>query len=191
MSLSDWLISIAAILWLLTVAWFDIRERKVPHPAWTGIPLIVAAIYRLVSGEHQMVVAAVAIVLLVSERRHLQQKILEGFILAAGILVISWLMFTVEITAGLGIVGIIVFWIAWERHYLEGADAMALITCMMIWPGTDFLTAYLIAGLVWSVVVRIREGGWLKSHPVPGMAIVALGALLFLSWRLLNDLHVL
>jgi hypothetical protein len=191
MSLSDGLISIAAILWLFVVAWFDLRERKVPHAAWTGIPLLVASVYRLVSGQHQMVVAAVAIVLLVSERRHLQQRILEGFILAAGILVLGWLMFTVEITAGLGIVGVIVFWIAWERHYLGGADAMALITCLMLWPGTEFLMAYLIAGLGWSLGVRIRKGGWLKAHPVPGLAVVALGALFFLAWRLLVDLSVL
>jgi hypothetical protein len=183
MSLSDWLISVAAILWLLVVAWFDIRERKVPSPAWTGIPILVAAVYRLASGRHEMIVAAAAVALVVSERRHLQQKLLEGLILAAGILVLGWLMFTVEITAGYGIVGIIIFWIAWERKYIGGADAMALITCLIVWPGLEFQIAYLIAGLGYSLAVRIKEGGWLKGHPSPGLVIVALGAALYILWK--------
>lgn len=191
MPLSDWLISSAAILWLLTVAWFDIRERKVPSSAWTGIPILVAAVYRLASGQHPMIVAAAAVVLAVSERRHLQQKILEGFILAAGILVLGWLMFTVEITAALGIVGVIIFWIAWELRYIGGADAMALITCLILWPGVEFQMAYLAAGLVYSLVIRIKEGGWLRAHPSPGLVIVALGAIFFLTWRLLRDMRVL
>jgi hypothetical protein len=183
MSLSDWLISAAALGWLITIAVFDIRERKVPHPAWTGIPMLVAAVYRLVSGQHQMIVAAAVVAVVISERRHLQQKALEGIILAAGVILLGWMMMTTEISAGYGIVGVIVFWASWERHYIGGADAMALITCLIVWPGIEFIIAYLVAGLIWSLGVRIKEGGWLKGHPSPGLAIIAAAAILYLVYQ--------
>jgi len=44
----------------------------------------------------------------------------------------------------------------------------------------------LLAGLGWSVGVRIREGDWLKGHQVPGLAIVFTGAVLFLMYTALN-----
>ena len=100
--ISDWLISIAALLWLITIAVFDIRERRVPHPLWTGVPMLVAAVYRLVVGQHQVIVAAAAVVVLVSERRHLQQKLLETIILVAGILVLGWLLFWASSPPGWG-----------------------------------------------------------------------------------------
>ena len=69
----------------------------------------------------------------------------------AGVLVLGWLLLTGEFTAGMGIIGIIVFWVSWERHYIGGADAMALITCLILWPGIEFVVAYLVAGLIWSL----------------------------------------
>lgn len=190
LALSDWLISIAAIIWLITIAVFDIRWRRVPSPAWTGLPMLVAAVYRLVYGQHVMIVAAAAVAVLVSERRHLQQKVLEGFILAAGILILGWLLFTTELTTGMGIIGIIVFWASWERHYIGGADAMALITCLMLWPGIEFVLCYLVAGLVWSLGVRIKEGGWLKGHPSPGLAIIAAAGILYLVYQVYRTVKI-
>jgi len=190
MLLPDWLISIAALIWLITIAVFDIRERKVPHMAWTGIPMLVAAVYRLLSGQHGMIVAAAAVVVLVSERRHLQQKLLEGIILAAGILIVGWLLLTGEFIAGMGIIGVIVFWVSWERKYIGGADAMALITCLILWPGIEFVIAYLVAGLVWSLIIRIRQGGWLKGHESPGLAIVAAAAILYLGYQVYRFLII-
>jgi len=183
MTIIDWIISLAAIYWLITIAVFDIRTRKVPNPAWTGIPMLVAAVYRLLSGRMEMIVAAAAVVVIVSERRHLKQRVLEGLVLAAGMLVLGWLLFTTGISTAAGIIGIIVFWVAWELRLIGGADAMALITCLMLWPGTEFVLAYLIAGLGWSLGVRIKEGGWLKGHSTPGLAIVAAAAILYIFYQ--------
>jgi len=190
LSLSDWLISAAALGWLITIAVFDIRERKVPHPAWTGIPILVAAVYRLVTGQNMLIVAAAAVAVLVSERRHLQQKVLETIILVAGMAVLVWLLFTTGLTAAYGIVGVIVFWISWELHYIGGADAMALITCLLLWPGIEFVLAYLAVGLVWSVAVRIRRGGWLKGHPAPGLALVAAAGILYLIYQVYRSVKI-
>jgi hypothetical protein len=100
------------------------------------------------------------------------------------------LMFTSEITTGFGVIGIIVFWLSWERHFIGGADAMALITCLMIWPGIEFVVAYLVAGLIWSLAVRLKEGGWLKGHPSPGLAIIAAAAFLFLIYQVYRTVRI-
>jgi hypothetical protein len=185
MTLFDWLVSLAALAWLTAVAAFDIRRREVPGLLWTGVPLALAALYRLISGSHAEMAAAAAVVLLVSERRHLKQRVLEGLVLAAGAVILVWIMFSVGIFETTGVIGMIVFWAAWELRWIGGADAMVLITCLLIWPGMEFVYAYLLAGLGWSVGVRIREGNWLKGHWVPGLAIVFAGAVLFLLYQAL------
>jgi hypothetical protein len=157
---------------------------------WTGLPMLVAAIYRLATGQNMLIVAAAAVVVVVSERRHLQQKVLEAFILAAGILVLVWLLFTTPLATAMGIIGVIVFWVSWERHYIGGADAMALITCLILWPGIEFVGAYLIAGLIWSLAVRIKQGGWLKGHESPGLAIIAAAAVLFMAYQAYRSLKI-
>jgi hypothetical protein len=186
MTLFDWIVSLAALAWLTAIAVFDIRTRKVPSPLWTAIPMLLAAAVRLLSGSEQSIVAAAAVVVAVSERRHLKQRVQEILVAAAGILILGWIIFSVGIFKTTGIIGVVVFWAAWELHWIGGADAMVLITCLMVWPGMEFVYAYLLAGLGWSIGVRIREGGWWKGHAVPGLAIVFTGAILYLLYRALT-----
>jgi hypothetical protein len=166
----DWAISIAALGWLIAVAVFDIRTRQIPSPFWTGVPMLLAGAYRVLSGPSALIAAAAAVVVIVSERRHLRHKGLEALALAAGILAIVLIFFIADIPIQSGIAGVIVFWVSWELHYIGGADAMTLITCVLLWPRIEFVLAYLVAGLIWSFGVRVKEGGWLKGHWVPGLA---------------------
>jgi Flp pilus assembly protein protease CpaA len=184
MSLFDWIVSLSALGWLSAVAVFDIRTRHVPNAYWTGVPILLAGAYRVLCGQSPLVAAAAAAVVLISERRHLEQKLLELLVLAAGIMVIAGIYFSVEPDAQMGVAGMVVFWLSWELRYIGGADAMVLITCLLIWPGIEFVLAYLAAGLVWTLGVRVKEGGWLKGHPVPGLAIVASAAAIFLAYRM-------
>jgi hypothetical protein len=183
MPILAWIISLIALAWLIAVAVFDIRTRQVPSPYWTGIPLLLAVAIRVLSGTAALMAAAAVVVVVISERRHLKQKLLEALVLAAGILAIVWIFFTADIPAQSGIAGVVVFWVSWELHYIGGADAMTLITCILLWPNIEFLLAYLVAGLGWSLGVRIKEGGWLKGHWVPGLAIVATAGILYLIYQ--------
>jgi len=185
MTLIEGFVSLAALVWLIAAAASDIRTRKVPSLLWTGLPMILAAAYRLLSGNQEAIVAAAAVVVAVSERRHLKLKVLEILVLAAGVILLGWILYSVGIFRTTGIVGVIVFWVSWELHLIGGADAMVLITCLMIWPGMEFVYAYLLAGLGWSVGVWVREGGWWRGHSVPGLAVVASAAILYLLYRVL------
>jgi hypothetical protein len=179
-----WTISLIALGWLIAMAVFDIRTRRVPSPYWTGIPMLLAVAIRVLSGTAALMAAAAAVVVIVSERRHLKNKLLEALVLAAGILAIGLIFFTADIPTQSGIGGVVVFWVSWELHYIGGADAMTLITCVLLWPNIEFLLAYLAAGLIWSLGVRIKEGGWLKGHWVPGLAIVATAGIFYLAYQL-------
>jgi hypothetical protein len=179
----DWIISLVALGWLITVAVFDIRTRKVPSPYWTGIPFLAAVAIRALSGSAAWMAAAAVVTMVISERRHLQHKGLEALALAAGIVAIVLIFFVADVPTQTGIAGVVIFWISWELRFIGGADAMTLITCVLLWPNVEFLLAYLAAGLVWSLGARIKEGGWLKSHAVPGLAIIALAAVFYLLYQ--------
>jgi Flp pilus assembly protein protease CpaA len=187
MTLIEWLVSLAALAWLIRIAIFDIRERQVPSPLWTAVPLALAAVYRLASGRMPMVAAAAVIAVIVSERRELKNRVVETMVLAAAVILLLVLTVAAERESAVGMIGILVFWISWEMRWIGGADAMALIACILIWPGMTFILAYLAAGLIWSLGVRIREGGWRRGHWVPGLGIVATAAVLtVLATGLLN-----
>jgi Flp pilus assembly protein protease CpaA len=181
MNLFEWLASLVALIWLVIVSIFDIRERKVPHLLWTAIPFLLAAVYHLFSGHVQMIVLAAALMVAASERRQLKNRAVEWILMIVVVFVIIWLLVTQETSVVIGIVGIFIFWLSWEIHCIGGADAMALITCVLLWPGAAFLVAYLIAGLTWSLGVRLKEGGWRRGHWVPGLAIVATAAVIYLA----------
>lgn len=174
----DWLVSIVALIWLIAIAMFDIRDRRIPHLLWTAIPLALAAVYRLASGRLQMVVLAAVFAVIVSERRQLKNRIVEWIVLITALIFFLWILTTAESLVALGLIGICVFWLSWEMRWIGGADAMALITCILLWPGMAFVIAYLVAGLIWSIGARVKEGGWRRGHWVPGLGIVATAAAL-------------
>lgn len=180
----DWIISFFALSWLIAMAAIVARKPQPLRPSWTWIPMLLAIAIRVLSGQAAWMAAAVAVVIFVSERRHLQQKALEVLTLAAGILAIGFIFFTADIPTESGIGGVLVFWIAWELHYIPGADAMTLITCVLLWPNVEFLLSYLAAGLIWSIGVRIKEGSWLKSHSLSMRSIIAFSGVIYLGYQL-------
>jgi Flp pilus assembly protein protease CpaA len=174
----EWLVSIAALIWLVVIAIFDIRDRQVPNPLWTAVPLVLAAVFRLASGRELIIALAALVAVVISERRQLKNRAVEVMLLAAALVFFLIMVVTAERVEAIGLIGICVFWVSWELRWIGGADAMALITCVLIWPGMAFILAYLVAGIIWSVGVRIREGGWRRGHWVPGLGIIATAAIL-------------
>ena len=181
----DWLISSIALIWLIVMAVIVIRKHQLLSPRWTWIPLLLAMAIRVISGQAVWMAAAVAVVLLISERRHLKQKVLEVMVLVAGILAIGFIFFSADIPTKSGIGGVLVFWIAWELHYISGAESMTLLTCVLLWPNVEFLLAYLSAGLIWVIGVRIKAGDWLKSHAMPMSAIIAFSGAIYLAYQVI------
>jgi hypothetical protein len=180
----EWLISFVALGWLITAAVIGIRTRRALPPTWIWIPLLAAGAVRLLRGTAGWMAVVVVVVLVVSERGHLKQKALEGLALIAAILAIGFIFFISDIPTQSGIGGVLVFWISWELKFIPGSDAMTLIACVLLWPNIEFLSAYLIAGLTWSIGVRIKEGGWLRSHIISFPSVIAFSGVLYLGYHL-------
>jgi hypothetical protein len=183
MLISDWIISLCALTWLAIMYFYERSQPTKLGAVWIFLPFLVSAAFRVVNGQYYMVAAAAVMVLLVAERSHLQSKLLERIIFAAAILLMGWMLFTAPLVAGYGIVGILVFWIAWELHTIEGEIAIMLITLQILWPGFEFISVYLVVLLVWAIIVRIREGGWLKSHATPGKPQITVAAAAFMAYQ--------
>ncbi len=182
MLIFDWIISFCALAWLL-ILWFYERSQHTKLGAvWIILPFLVSVAFRVINGQFFMVAAAAVMVLLAAERSHLQSKLLEIIIFSAAILIIGWMLFTSSLVAGYGIVGILIFWVSWELHAIEGDIAIILLTLQILWPGFEFISVYLVVLLVWAIIVRIREGGWLKSHVMPGKSLIAVAAAAFLAY---------
>jgi hypothetical protein len=164
------------IIWLGIISWFDIRKNEIPHSAWVVLPLILACVYRTWHGGWDLVLLAV-VVSIVSERERLAQLLkMEGigFVLTWSPLLFLGLFFAVQISpiAALAILG---FWLAWELKCWGGADAIAAITLLLIYPGTHFLLAFLIVhvvtvGALW-VGSLLKEKN-LRMHRVPGLPLL-------------------
>ena len=68
----DWILFGLVVTWLGIVSWFDIRKSEIPHGAWVVIPLIGAAVYRILQGDWILVLLA-GVVAAVSERNRISQ----------------------------------------------------------------------------------------------------------------------
>jgi hypothetical protein len=168
MTLPGWIISLCALVWL-GILWFYKRSQRNPLGlVWLLLPLIFTAAFQLLSKQSPLAAAAAGVVLLVAERRHLQSKLLEWMILIVGILAIGWMLFTTPLNTAFGIVGILVFWFSWELRAIDSETAIILMTCQVLWPGMEFVFACIVVFLGWALIVRIREGGWLRAHAVQG-----------------------
>jgi hypothetical protein len=182
MTIGAWIISLCALGWLAVMWLYERGQNAVLHPLWIILPFLVAAAYRLLGGPSLFIAAAAAIVLLAAERKHLQNRLLEMLIVITAIIGVSWILFTMQIPTAYGVVGIIVFWLSWELHAIEGKDAIVLITCQILWPGLEYITVCLAVVLGWALIARIREGGWLKRHAMPGTLLILISAGLFILY---------
>jgi hypothetical protein len=190
MSIFDWIISLVAFCWLTVLAIMD-RQKKKINPLWTGIPLMIALAVRMLTGIVSLMSVTAIMIFLISERRHLKHRGLEALVLLAGLFVIVFLLFVSDIDTQVGMAGLIIFWFAWELHFIDGLNAMILMTCILVWPQENFLIAYLASGLLWSLVIRFREGSWLKGHSLPMPLVLLLSVILFLGYSLLLLLKVI
>lgn len=175
-------LEVAALIWLLPLAVYDLRRREVPHIACVAVPCLGAAIYAGVNEAPQLAGVAI-LVIAASERRIVQHHLIRTIALAGAIL----LAFVLALASGHvapGAIAILGFWLAYELDWWAGADALAAITLALLWPDIMLLVALGIAHLAVAVGVRVG-GSWNGIKPksvvarsVPGLPVIGLAALL-------------
>jgi hypothetical protein len=179
----EWIIFGCVVTWLGVVSWFDIRKNEIPHSAWVIIPLIGACSYRAWQGDWGLVFLTI-LVAAVSERDGLSRIV--GWEQIGRI--ITWLpllflgaIFSVQASpfAALAIIG---FWIAWELKWWGGADAVAAMTIILIYPELSFIISFLVVHVVVTIGLAVRslvKGKKVGLNKIPGLPLLLMAVLLF------------
>lgn len=177
----DWVIFILVVVWLGIVSWFDIRKSEIPHSAWVIIPLIGACFYRAWQASWALVLLTI-LVAAVSERERMSQlfgweeigKMITWFpLLFLGV----YLSVQASPFATLAIIG---FWAAWELKWWGGADAVAALTLILIYPKVTFFLAFLGVHVLASLGLTISsllKSKSVKLHKIPGLPLLLLAVL--------------
>jgi len=179
----DWIIFILVVVWLGIVSWFDIRKNEIPHSVWVIIPLIGACFYRTWQGNWALVLLT-TLVAAVSERERISQifaweeigKMITWFpLLFLGV----YLSFQTSPFAALAIIG---FWAAWELKWWGGADAVATMTIVLIYPEITFILAFLTVHVIATIGLAIRslvKDNTVSLHRIPGLPLLLLALIPF------------
>ena len=177
----DWIIFGLVVTWLGIVSWFDIRKNEIPHSAWVVIPLIGAGLYRIWQGDWALVLLAV-LVAAVSER----YRISQAFGWEELSRIITWLpllflgAFLSIQSSPLSALAIIGFWAAWELKWWGGADAVAAISIILIYPKITFILAFLIVHVIATIMLTIRSLIKEKTahlHRIPGLPLILIAVI--------------
>ena len=187
----DWIIFILVVVWLGIVSWFDIRKSEIPHSAWVIIPLIGACFYRIWQGNWALVLLTI-LVAAVSERERISQLFgweeIEKMITWFPLLFLgAYLSVQTSPFATLAIIG---FWAAWELKWWGGADAVATMTIILIFPEITFILAFLIVHVIATIMLAIRslvEENKVCLHRIPGLPLLLIAVI---SFQVLNFIGI-
>jgi len=179
----DWIIFGCVLTWLGIVSWFDIRKNEIPHSAWVILPLLGACSYRAWQGDWVLVFLTILIAA-VSERERLSRIVRREEIGR----IITWLpllflgaYLSIQVSpfAALAIFG---FWIAWEFKWWGGADAVAAMAIILIYPELQFVLAFLVVHVLATIGLAVRsivKGKKVGLNKIPGLPLLLLAVLLF------------
>lgn len=174
------------LIWLGVVSYFDWKKREIPHSVWVVLPLLMAMVYRLAAGGWQLVALA-AMVSIASERKRLADVTRLPFDLwSLWIPPLFLLTYWGLLANPVGALAILGFWLAWELHCWGGADAVATIALVLVWPAMTFVVALLVVHLVVALGMTgyslVWEKRW-RLHTIPGLPLIFATVLAFLTFQ--------
>jgi hypothetical protein len=147
------------------------------------IPLIGACLLRLWQEDWALVLLT-SLVAAVSERERLSRIVRReevGRIITWLPLSILGAIFSVQASpfAALAIIG---FWVAWELKWWGGADAVAAMTIILIYPELQFVLAFMVVHGVVSIGLAVRSLAKEKKfglNKIPGLPLLLMAVFLF------------
>jgi hypothetical protein len=184
------------LMWLMPLAWHDLRYRSVPHMALIALPCLFAAMWATLSGAWP-VAGLGALAVVASERYRLRTgwirlAVLAGALLASAILV-AWCGASLP-----GAFGILGFWLVYELGWWAGADALAAITLALLWPDVRLLVALAVGHLALALAMCLGGRGLgalaigrprrladaeLERHGAPGLPALVLAVTVLAGWH--------
>jgi hypothetical protein len=177
----NWIIFSLVLIWLGIISWFDIRKNEIPHSFWVILPLIGACVFQASQGDWRLVLLAVFVVA-ISERERLSQLLHRGEICK----IFTWfpilllgLFFAIQFSpiAAFAILG---FWVAWELKWWGGADGVAALTLILIYPKVTFILAFLGVHVIVTLgltICSLLKSKSIKLHQIPGLPLLLLAVM--------------
>ena len=172
----DWILFNFILVWLVIISWFDIKHEEIPHSAWVVLPFSLAIIYQSWMGHWSLVLLSV-LVAATSERERL-----SGLVHYPSLKMLPvWLPFFVPFlywavqTYPLAALALLGFWVAWELRCWGGADAVAAMTLVLIYPGWIFILAFLVSHLLVLVgmgLFSLFKERKIRLHRLPGLPVL-------------------
>lgn len=167
---AEWLLLVAVPLWLALLAEYDLRHRQVPRLAWVAGPCLLAM--GLAAARGDWALAASALVALAASERGRLPASGRRPALVAGWLACFWLMAWISTPSLMGAVALLGFWLMFELGWWAGADALAAMTLVLLWPTAIMVLVIGIAHLIWAFT---RRSAWRWPRPLSADELAATG----------------
>jgi hypothetical protein len=177
----NWIVFGLIVVWLGIISWFDIRKNEIPNSLWVILPLIGACMFQIWQGDWRLVLFAV-LVAAISERERLSQLLHRGEMSKLFIwlpLLFVGLIFAVQ-SSPIAVFATQGFWIAWELKWWGGADAVAALTLILIYPKVTFILAFLVVHVIATLglaMYSLLKSKSIKLHKIPGLPLLFLAVL--------------
>jgi hypothetical protein len=178
-----WLLSVVLLVWLLAMFIMENRFSRIPGMLWFLFPLLIMLIYLFLSGSWRLSLITF-IALLLSERRHLQSRLLSVFALLSAAIVLFLILPWAAPSVEEGIVAICLFWIAWERKIISSQAALTLFVCVLFWMGIGFAAVYIAIRILFLIANRLASR---KSEPSLRFWDSTYAPILFSSFLIMID----
>ena len=184
------LLDLAPFAWLIPLAFYDLKTRRVPSGWFAAVPCLVCSLIALLRGEWVMVLA-VAAIYAASERASLLKRWMRYGASAAGVLVCVGMMMIDPLSMP-GIVTLMGFWFMFELNWWGGVDALLAMGLMVLWNDPRLVICWLIAQVF---VLVARQRYFLLAFPrplkpeeldvlgFPALPALAIAAMLFVTWK--------
>lgn len=157
------------LIWLSVCVACDLKTRQVPN-LLTLIPLVLAGIWRLISGDWQLTLLVIALIL-ISDLPKAGWRIPFGIL--AAFIAAGFAGFTEKTPQ---IVVLFVVWAMWERGLLGGADAKIILALVLLFADGRLLLLILIAGGFQGLVALI-----INRRQIPYTLSIAIGSIVWMA----------
>jgi hypothetical protein len=136
---------LAVLAWLVPLAFYDLRTRRVPLSVFVTIPLLVALLEAVLRGRIDLVGGAL-LILILSERDRIRYRWLRVTVLIIGICVLSYLgVMVISPDVWMGYALMCVFWIMEELNVAAAADSLIGIALALHWSDVRLPIAFVVS----------------------------------------------
>ncbi len=163
--MSQAILLLGLILWLLVCMLYDLRSRQVPGKL-TLYPLLAAGVYGLFRGQWMLVLLMLALIF-ISDWDPRSRRLLFASVIAAFAVIFDGSAF-VPVTS------LFTIWLLWEMGVMGGADAKLLMVIALV-VGNPWVLAFIaLAGGVQGLVGIVT-----RQRTVPYVVAIFAGTMLF------------